>query len=160
MGVDKDRDITGTNVFIDFEIIQKSNLKTLVKELDILIAAGKKIYLWSKTVLPESMKRLCQNTIISLDPTEKETHKKVYQMRIANKTYQEISQVTGIPIKNLSFYVKFDPDKPWLLSDWIMDYYQKDSSVYPKVDLVIDNRIELVEKFKKRGVPGNWIEKL
>lgn len=35
------------NVFIDFSIIESSNINTLKNELDLLISAGKLIYLWS-----------------------------------------------------------------------------------------------------------------
>jgi hypothetical protein len=42
--------ITDTKVFIDFQIIKDSNPISLSKELDVLIASGKTVHIWSKTV--------------------------------------------------------------------------------------------------------------
>lgn len=45
----------GTNVFIEFSIIQNSELDAVKKELELLISFGKLIYLWSKTTTPTEM---------------------------------------------------------------------------------------------------------
>lgn len=44
-----------SNVFIDFDIILDSNIDALKKELDLLIAAGKYIFVWHKTISIEEM---------------------------------------------------------------------------------------------------------
>lgn len=147
-----------TNVFIDYQIIQNSNLQNLILELDIMIAAGKKIYLWSKTILPETMEKECKKRIVKIDDHELELHKTIYEERKKGITYQEISDKTGIPVKQLTYYIKHNPNVPLVLDDWIVDYYKKDSSSYQKADIVIDPDQKFVDRFIKIGLEGNCIK--
>ena len=48
------------NIMIEFDILLSIDLEVLKKEWDILIAAEKKIYLWSKTITPEAMCLWCK----------------------------------------------------------------------------------------------------
>ena len=148
------------NVFIDFDIISRSQTPDVVKEFDILIAAGKSIFLWSKRESPDFMKRYCDDIIIETPKDELELHRKIYSMRQEKKTYQDITTETGVPMKQLSYYIQRNPDLKWRLSDWIKDYYRKDSSVYSKVDFVIDPDQRVVDRFKRAGCDGNVLSKL
>jgi len=47
------------NVYIDFSIIQNSNINALIEELKIIIGMGKVIIVWSKTHMLEEMLRFC-----------------------------------------------------------------------------------------------------
>jgi hypothetical protein len=112
------------NVFIDFEIIKKSNPNSLYKELDLLIIAGKKIHVWSKNYSPEKMKEYCENLMISPTDYNKELHYKTVELRTKHKkTYKEIADELKIDVKMIGFYVKNDPNKNWRLSDWIVEYH-------------------------------------
>jgi hypothetical protein len=107
------------------------------------------------------MRNFCQKTKIPIDKDEYEKHKRAFQMRKEEKkTYQEIAKITGLNVKNLGFYLNFDPGVPWVLSDWIKDYYQKDSSVYEKVDFIVDPDSKVVERFQKRGIGGRILQSL
>jgi len=39
-----------TNVYIDFDIIEKSNIESLITELKYIIGTGRIVIIWSKTV--------------------------------------------------------------------------------------------------------------
>lgn len=149
-----------TNVFIEFEIIKKSNPQILYKELDILLATDKRIYVWSKTISPTEMRKHCLTSLVFLPKDELEIHKKAYNMRTDGSSYQEIAEETKIPLKQLGWYIRTNPDKQWTIDDWIADYYKKDSSVYSKVDAIIDNDEKIVERFKKKGILGNTIRQI
>ncbi len=43
------------NVFIDYDIILQSDLDTLKDELELIIATGKYIFVWHKTISVEQM---------------------------------------------------------------------------------------------------------
>jgi len=148
------------NVFIDFDIIKKSNLDSLYKELDLLIITGKKIYLWSKTVSPSKMKEYCDSITVSPADYSKEIHTKAIGLRIKHKTYKEIADELNIPVRMVGFYTKNDPEKKWKLSDWIIDYHTKDSSVYEKIDYLVDCDKKLVERFQRAGRKATLIEKV
>jgi tRNA A37 threonylcarbamoyladenosine dehydratase len=47
------------NVYIDFHIIQNSNINALIEELKIIIGMGKVIIVWSKTHMLEEMLSFC-----------------------------------------------------------------------------------------------------
>tara|TARA_Y100000310_G_C20595818_1_gene770437 strand:- start:399 stop:743 length:345 start_codon:yes stop_codon:yes gene_type:complete len=49
------------NIFIDFDIILNSKIDDLIKELDMLIGYGKRIYLWSKNYPTSHMAVWCQD---------------------------------------------------------------------------------------------------
>ena len=148
------------NIFVDFEIIINSDQEKLKTELDILIVLKNKVYVWSKEYLPQQMKEYCSKKVIPISKEEFETHLKIRGMRVQKKSFKEISEATKVPVWKISFYLKNDPDKPWTLDDWIVDYYKKDSSVYSKVDFLIDPNPKLVQRFERIGIPGTIIEKL
>jgi len=52
------------NIMIEFEILQTVSIEDLKKEWDMLIPAGKRIYLWSKTIQPEAMCHWCKTNNI------------------------------------------------------------------------------------------------
>lgn len=149
------------NIFIDFEIIRQSNQSSLYKELDLLIIAGKRIHVWSSKVSPEELEKYCSNLVITPDEYNKDTHIQVRELRLKEKkTYKEIADTLKIDVKLIGFYVKTDPEKSWKLSDWIVDYHTKDSSIYEKVDYLVDCDIKLVERFKRAGRKATFIEKV
>lgn len=151
----------GINVFIEFGIIEKSNPTSLYKELDLLILAQKYIHLWSKTKSPAEMKEYCSKIVVQPEDYSKEKHEQAYRMRHReNKTYKEISDLLETPISLVSFYVRANPKRPWLLSDWIVGYHPKDSSIYEKIDVLVDNDQRLVDKFKRAGRKANFVEKV
>lgn len=153
--------ITEANVFIDFSIIKNSQIKELREELDTIIQLRNKIFLWSKVVTPSEMMIYCLSKTVPIDKAEKELHKKCYELRnIECLSYKEIEEKTGVKSRRIGFYSKVDPEKEWKLSDWILDYYKKDSSVYQKVDFIIDRDPKLIERFRKIGIKGNVIENL
>jgi len=159
--VKEQNNMDGFNVFIDFEIIEKSNLDSLYKELDLLIIAGKRIHLWSKTKTPQYMEKHCTDIVITPTEYNKEIHIKARELRRKNKkTYQEIADLLKTTTKMVGFYVKNDPEKPWKLSDWIVGYYVKDSSIYEKVDYLVDCDQKLVDRFKRAGRNATFIEKV
>lgn len=150
-----------TNVFVEFGIVQASDLKRLADEFDILIAARKKIFLWSKTITPAEMQAHCKALKIGMSKEEKELHEKCWKLRKEElKTFKEIAEQTETSMERVSFYVKVDPAWDWTLDDWIAGYYHKDSSVYPKVDVVIDNNKDTVNRFIRAGRTANFIEKV
>ena len=59
------------NVFIEFQIIKESIIDSLVEELDVLIAAGKQVHLWSKTVSPAAMQKYCESILVERPEEEK-----------------------------------------------------------------------------------------
>ena len=152
--------IDNKNVFIEFEIIRNSNLQNLITELDILIAAKKCIYLWSKDFTPSYMKQFCKSTIIPVPQDEHILHKKIRQLKAKGKTYKEISEETGISVKSMSYYLKFTPDDKNLLSGWIIDYYKKDSAIYAKVDILVDNDSKIVNRFIRAGKEAHLVERI
>ncbi len=105
------------------------------------------------------MKSFCNNIKYDL-ADEKELHKKVISLREQKKSFKEISDATGIPIVRLGYFISTDINKIWTLDDWIKDYYPKDSSIYPKVDFLIDNDKKFLLKFSNKGIKGTFIEKL
>ena len=157
---EEENNMNGKNVFIEFKIVKDSNPTALYKELDILLATGKRIFVWSKTVPPIIMRQHCISTLVDIPEEEIERHKKAYGMRYAGATYQDISETTDIPIRQLGWYLSNSPDRQWVLDDWIADYYVKDSAVYQKVDAIVDCEDRIVEKFKRRGIPVNVLTPL
>jgi hypothetical protein len=151
----------GTNVFIDFSIIQKSNPSSLYKELDLLIRIGKTIHLWSKTVPIKQMKEYCKKLQVTPEDYDATMHAKVFINRHKDKkTYQSIADELGIKLDVVSFYVNCDPTKPWVLDDWIIGYHFKDSAIYEKVDILIDNDKILVDRFKRANRSAHYVEKV
>jgi hypothetical protein len=149
------------NVFIEFDIIQKSNPTNLYKELDLLIVAGKQIHLWSKTKSPAEMEKYCLTKEIFPEEYDKNIHRKAWDMRRKeSKTYQDIADTLKTTVKLVSFYIKTDPDLNWRLADWIVGYHKKDSSVYDKIDYLVDNDLKLVQKFKRFKRSANYVEKI
>lgn len=51
-----------------------------------------------------------------------------------------------------------EKDKSWKLSDWFVDFFIKDSSIYDKVDFVIDPDQRVVDRFKNFGRGGNVLK--
>lgn len=150
----------GKNVFIEFEIIEMSNPDILYKELDILLAKKLRIYTWSKSVPPIIMRDYCKKTTINIPKEEKERHQKAYDMRYDGATYKDISDATQIPTDQLGWYLSNKPNRQWVLDDWIADYYIKDSSIYQKADAIVDCDEKFVDRFKRRGIPGNVLQPL
>lgn len=149
------------NVFIEFEVIKRSDPNSLYQELDLLIAAGKRIYLWSKNETPEVMEAYARKLEIPIPKKDLEEHKVCWELKNKERlAYQEIADKMGITLKKVSYYVRNNPDRKWTLDDWIMDYYQKDSSVYPRVDILVDNDPKVVERFKRAGRDANLVEKV
>lgn len=106
------------------------------------------------------MRSFCLATKITVSEEEIQKHKRAYEMRYEGMSYQDISEETKIPIKQLGWYISTNPNRQWALDDWIADYYVKDSAVYGKVDAIIDSEERVVEKFKRRGIPGNTLDAL
>jgi len=149
----------GINVFIDFSIIQKSNPSSLYKELDLLIRIGKSIHIWSKSTSIKEMKEYCKTLKIAPEDYDATIHAKVFVLRHKDKrSYQSIADELGIKLDLVSFYVNSDPTKPWVLDDWIVDYHFKDSSIYEKIDILIDNDQNLVQRFKRANRSANYVE--
>lgn len=116
------------------------------------------IYLWSKTYTREQMRIFCLGFKLNLDLKEK--CEKILTLRKQKKPFKEISELTGVPIEQMSFFLTLDPNKVWTLDDWIKGYLEKDSSVYQKADFVIDPDPKFVHRFQSKGIDGNVIEKL
>jgi hypothetical protein len=153
--------ITETNVFLDFQIIQDSNLVKLSEEMDILIAGGKTIYIWSKTISPENMKKFCIKLVVPTPTEEKELHNKIFLLRHKDrKTFREISEELKIPLNKVSYFSKADPLREWTLDDWIEDYLPKDPSLYQKVDYLVDPNEKLVDKFKRAGRNATLVKEI
>lgn len=151
----------GINVFIEFQIIKNSPIDSLSKELDILIAAGKRIHLWSKTVSPEDMEKYCKSVKVPVPKEEKELHEKIWKLRhVDRKTFSEISSILKVPISKISYFSRTSPKEGWTLADWIVSYERKDSSIYPKVDFVVDTDPKLVERFRRAGRIANLLTKV
>lgn len=149
------------NVFIDFEIIKNSPVEELRQELDTIIQFKNKIFTWSKTKLPVEMRMFCLKKQVPIPKEEVEAHKECFRLR--NKeclSYDEIEQKTGVDRRRIGFYAATNPDKQWTLDDWIANYFKKDTSIYSKVDFIIDSNEKLVKRFEKIGIPGNIIDKL
>lgn len=105
------------------------------------------------------MRRYCLGIIYN-NIEDKELHQKVKNLRQANKTYKEIAEITNISVTKIGFYLSTPISKVWTLDDWIKGYFLKDSSIYQKADYIIDNDRSFVDRFKKRGIEGNYIERL
>lgn len=149
------------NIFIEFQIIRESDTESLTKELDMMIAAGKRIHIWSKTVPPVEMAKYCYSVKINPPAKEKELHEKIWHLRHKErKTFADIATLLDIPTKRISYFVKVPPTRGWRLSDWIVSYEKKDSSIYPKVDFLVDNDEKLVARFKRVGRKANLISKV
>jgi len=149
------------NVFIEFEVIKNSEVSSLYQELDLLIVAGKRIYLWSKTEAPEVIKAYAKQLEIPIPKKDLEEHKICWELKNKERlAYQEISDKLKIPLKKISYYIRNNPDRKWTLDDWIIDYYQKDSSVYPRVDILVDNDPKIVNRFKRAGREANLVERV
>lgn len=149
------------NVFLDFQIIKDSNTLSLTKELDVLIASGKKIYVWSKVYTPNAMKNYCSKIVVPTPKDEFELHKQVFLLKNKErKTYEQISQHLKIPINKVSYFSKNDPLKQWTLNDWILGYYTKDSSTYQKADIIVDTDQKIVDRFIRAGKTANLVKKI
>lgn len=144
------------NIFLDYEIVLKSSPISLKNELDILVQLKNEIFVWSKTIHPLIMRKYCLSKTFE-NKEEKEKHKQILELRSHNKPYKEISDIVNIPIDKIGFYISTDINKIWSLDDWIKDYLVKDSSIYQKVDFIIDPDLKLVERFKSKGIDGNCI---
>ena len=70
-----------TNVFIEFQVIKNSNLNSLYQELDLLIAAGKRIYLWSKDITPLEMSIFAKQLDIPIPEEELTLHKSAWELK-------------------------------------------------------------------------------
>ena len=148
----------GKNIFLDFEIILKSLPAKLKKELDVIIQLNKDIYIWSKKYTTKEMQEYCKS--IKFENEEKEEHKKVIELRKESKTYEEIKNQLNIPIWKIGFYLSTDIKEHWELDDWIKDYMIKDSSIFQKVDFIVDPDKKLVDRFKSRGIDGNCLSEI
>jgi hypothetical protein len=129
--------------------------------MDTIIQLKNKIYVWSKTHLPSEMRMHCLRTVVELPEEERKLHEECFRLRnVECLSYDEISEKTGVNKKHLAFFSAVKPTKQWTLDDWIVDYYKKDSSVYPKVDFIIDPNQKVVDRFAKIGIKGNVLENL
>jgi hypothetical protein len=153
--------IYGPNVFLEFQIVKDSDPLLLSKELDILIARGKKIHVWSKTVSEKEMKHFCTSIILPTSKEEDHLHKTIFVLRHKEKkTYKEIADRLGIPVERVGYFTKADPLRKWKLDDWIISYQVKESTVYDKVDYLVDNDEKFVERFKRAGRQATFIRKI
>lgn len=173
-----DQDI---NVFIDFKIVKDSDKEELCEDFDLIISKGRRIYVWSKEVSPQDMKKYCESIKINVkSQKEIQLHKKCLELKqervkvsreiededgtskevtlYKNRTYKDIADELGIDVKKVGYFVRTDPDREWVLDDWIVGYYPKDSSTYQKADIVIDPNGVLVEKFRRSGRLANKVE--
>lgn len=157
----KNSQIYGPNVFIEFQIIKDSDPSSLSRELDILIARGKKIHIWSKTTSVKDMQTFCKSIVLPTPPSEAELHKNIFVLRHKHKkTYKEIADRLGIPVERVGYFTQADPLRTWKLDDWVISYQVKDSSIYDKVDYLVDNDERFVERFKRAGRPATFIRKI
>lgn len=153
--------VQGVNVFIDYEIILNSPVEELKKDMDTIIALQNKIFVWSKNHLPAEMRMHCLRTEVVLPEDEREKHVECFRLRnIECLSYDEITEKTGVNARMIGFFAAVNPEKKWTLDDWVVDYLKKDSSIYPKVDFIIDPNPRMVERFEKIGIPGNVVDKL
>lgn len=153
--------IKEVNVFIDFEIIKNSPIEELRQDLDTIIQFRNKIYVWSKIHTPMEMRKYCLKTKVPIPKEEIDLHKECFRLRnIECLSYDEIREKTGVSYRRIGFFAGTDPNKQWNLDDWIADYFKKDTSMYSKVDFIIDPSEKMVKRFEKIGIPGNVIEKL
>jgi len=107
------------------------------------------------------MKSYCQRLVITMPKPEIEKHKECRRLKFqGSKTYKEISETLNIPISKVGFYINNSPDRVWTIDDWVVDYYKKDSSVYPKVDIVVDPSQTIVDKFKRSEKEAYRVEKI
>lgn len=105
------------------------------------------------------MKEYCKTLKIAPEDYDATIHAKVFVLRHKDKrSYQSIADELGIKLDLVSFYVNSDPTKPWVLDDWIVDYHFKDSSIYEKIDILIDNDQNLVQRFKRANRSANYVE--
>lgn len=146
------------NVFIDFSIIEKSDLQNLVKELDVLIAAGKEIHVWSKSYTPDVMQLKCELIQVPVTDEEFKLHDTVYRMKLGGYTYTEIAEKVGKESSTLGYYGRIPPSKSLSLHNWIKGYHNKDSSMYPKVDILIDPDEKTVARFERNGYEAHHVE--
>lgn len=148
----------GRNIFLDFGIVLESDPQKLTKELDVLIASHRYIFIWSKKYTVSYMKEYCSKIIIQIDEKEREIHRKCKELREKGKLYEDIAKATGADMSKIGFYIREDPNKIWRLSDWILDYVRKDSSFYQKADYIVDQDERIIERFKRAGIPGKVIK--
>lgn len=148
------------NIFIEFEIIKNSNILELKDEFDKLIAGGKKIYIWSKIYQPQQIREYCQNIKIKRSSKEINDHSRSIELRKQNKSYSSIAEELNIDVNKVSYYLNTTLFEAWKLDDWITNYYTKDSAVYSKVDIVVDNDQKVVNRFKRTGHKATLINKL
>lgn len=149
----------GKSIFIDFEIIKNSDPKNLKNELEEIVKRKNEINVWSKKEPTINMRLFCLNIKFNLKD-EVEKHKKVLELRKQKKTYEEISKESGVPVKQLWYFISNPIKETWTLDDWIKGYYKKDSTVYQKPDIVIDPDETFVKKFISRGIEGNVVSKI
>ena len=150
-----------SNVFIEFQVVKDSDPVLLSKELDLLIVSGKQIHVWSKTVSVKEMKRYCISQAIDSSEEEIKLHAQAFVLRHQHKkTYKEIADILKVPIERIGYYTKVDPLRKWTLNDWIVSYQIKDSTIYGKVDFLVDNDEKLVDRFKRAGRSANYIKKV
>jgi hypothetical protein len=150
---------TNLNIFLDFSVIRKSVPEKLRDEFETLIQYKNQIYVWSKTISIDEMRRYC-TSIKYPDLNEVAVHKKVKELRKEKKPFKEISDTLSVPMWKLSYYLTTNENKLWTLDDWIKNYYKKDSSIYQKADFIIDPDQKFVDKFRSAGVEGNCLEKI
>ena len=150
----------GQNVFIDFQVIKNSDKVKLSKELDVLLRAGKKIYIWSKTTTPLEMKVYCSSVKIPISKEEIEIHKKAKELRKKNKLFKDIADELKIEIGMVGYYINTPIVESVSLDDWILDYYHKDSTVYEKADIVVEPDPNTARRFTIGGYITNFIEKI
>lgn len=107
------------------------------------------------------MRAFCLKTKVPIPKEEIELHRECYKLRnVECLSYDEIKERTGVSHRRIGFYAATSPDKTWNLDDWIADYIKKDTSMYSKVDFIIDPNEKIVKRFEKIGIPGNVIDKL
>lgn len=151
---------TGQNVFIDFKIIEQSDKLKLAEELDVLLRANKKIFVWSKEKTPLEMRKYCTSIKIPVKKEEIEVHKKVKELRSKKKTYETIAKELNIEPSIIGYYVNTPVVESNSLDEWIIDYYEKDPCFYDKADIILDPDSNRVRRFTTFGRNAIYIEKI
>lgn len=149
--------VVGKNIFVDFEIIEKSETNALKSEFETIISYKNNIIVWSKKKLRVYMKAYCKTLRVDMSD-ENIIRNKVKKLRKQKISYKDIADKLDIPVEHVGYHLRISNDKIWSLDDWIKEYRCKDSFIYQMVDFVIDPDEKFVEKFRKRGIDGNVIK--
>ena len=130
------------NIYIEFDIVKNSDVKSLITEFQYMIGLGKIIIIWSKFYSIKEMLDYCSTLKIEIVEKIEET--------IHNDSDSDSS--TNIITKEIKKTVS--------LAEYIWDYKLKDSFLYADIDILVDNDIKLVNLFQKYNKIANYVERI